>query len=161
MLNLFRKNYWLENNILKNTDLSHRIPFFVNTFQTLFSAEANFHQEHSKVYSQLAELIELLATEAVKGTYQTDANRYLSQSPYAKAKLVNSQSPAHSPTSLTNTSDTQIAKHNYDESEVIKSSEDFSSESALQRIPNSNGSNDIATTDANDTTGVVCILYLF
>ncbi|KAH9389067.1 PREDICTED: myc box-dependent-interacting protein 1-like [Rhagoletis zephyria] len=61
-----------------------RIPFFVNTFQTMFSSEATFHAEYAKVYAQFTELIEVLAAEAAKGTYQTDVNRYLAgnQSPY-------------------------------------------------------------------------------
>lgn len=54
-----------------------RIPFFVNTFQTMFSSEATFHAEYAKVYAQFTELIEALAAEAAKGTYQTDAHRYV------------------------------------------------------------------------------------
>lgn len=64
-----------------------RIPFFVNTFQTMFSSEATFHAEYAKVYAQFTELIEALAAEAAKGTYQTDAHRYVlpvgGGSPYA------------------------------------------------------------------------------
>ncbi|OTF82388.1 myc box-dependent-interacting protein 1-like protein, partial [Euroglyphus maynei] len=68
-----------------------RIPFYINMFQTLFNSETQFHQEYSKVDHKLAEMIEQLAIEAAKGTFQSDAGRYLSQI---------QQQQQHSPTSM-------------------------------------------------------------
>lgn len=94
-----------------------RIPFYINMFQTLFTSETYFHQEYSKVDQKLAEMIESLAAEAAKGTFQSDAGRYLSQiqqqqqptaqqSPGFKSKLdnqaLNQSSLAYSPNSPTN-----------------------------------------------------------
>ncbi|KPM08468.1 myc box-dependent-interacting protein 1-like protein [Sarcoptes scabiei] len=56
-----------------------RVPFYINMFQTFFNSETHFHQEYSKVDHKLAEMIEHLAAEAAKGTFQSDAGRYLSQ----------------------------------------------------------------------------------
>lgn len=140
-----------------------RIPFFVNTFQTLFSSEAQFHQEYSKVYTQFCELVELLAAEAAKGTYQTDANRYLSQSPFTKEKLddeheesaptyVDPSSPLSSPA-------TQIPKLNYEDNlEQAKLPEvhnDTDVAPDIHRLSHANGDNVLA----NDTSVYICFLF--
>lgn len=132
-----------------------RIPFFVNTFQTLFSSEAQFHQEYSKVYFQLSELIELLATEAAKGAYQTDANRYFSQSSHVKSNLDNNQHNAVVPSPLQNLPESPTLKPSYEESiEQIESSEAKiinAAPTVIQRVSQSNG--DHGNTD--DTSPVV------
>lgn len=141
-----------------------RIPFFVNTFQTLFSSEAQFHQEYSKVYSQLAELIELLATEASKGTYQSDANRYFSQSPYSlKANSDGNQHhkvaalPA-SPSLPDSPSSKPLYEEHNDSSHVSDDvKEANTSPVAAQRVAHSNGDHEISNSDANDSSAPVLI----
>lgn len=56
-----------------------RIPFLISSLQTLFSSEATFHNEYYKVHGQFSELIEALAAEAAKGSYQTGAHIKKSQ----------------------------------------------------------------------------------
>lgn len=80
-----------------------RIPFFVNAFHTLFGAETHFHAEYSKVYQQFVQLIEELAIEGAKGTFQADANRYLAQAAFYKAKNAANESQ-YSPSQNHNTS---------------------------------------------------------
>lgn len=80
-----------------------RIPFFVNAFQTLFGAETHFHAEYSKVYQQFCQLIEELAIEGAKGTFQADANRYLAQAAFYKSKNASNESQ-YSPSQNHNTS---------------------------------------------------------
>lgn len=41
----------------------------VSNFQTVFTAETVFHNEVSKVYAQLVDMMEKLAIENQKGTY--------------------------------------------------------------------------------------------
>lgn len=48
-----------------------RIPFLISSLQTLFAAETSFHTENSKLYAQLTELIDSLALEAQKGSFNT------------------------------------------------------------------------------------------
>ncbi|KAH9412554.1 amphiphysin isoform X2 [Dermatophagoides pteronyssinus] len=72
-----------------------RIPFYINMFQTLFNSETQFHQEYSKVDHKLAEMIEQLAIEAAKGTFQSDAGHYLSQ-----IQQQQQQQQQHSPTKV-------------------------------------------------------------
>uniref|UniRef100_T1IVT4 Uncharacterized protein n=1 Tax=Strigamia maritima TaxID=126957 RepID=T1IVT4_STRMM len=48
-----------------------RIPFVISNLQTIFSAEAIFHQESTKVNSELSDIMEELAEENQKGTYNT------------------------------------------------------------------------------------------
>lgn len=76
-----------------------RIPFYINMFQTLFNSETQFHQEYSKVDHKLAEMIEQLAIEAAKGTFQSDAGHYLSQI---------QQQQQHSPTKVDKKSSSSI-----------------------------------------------------
>ncbi|KAG1676577.1 Amphiphysin [Nymphon striatum] len=67
-----KKMYEILNNELHD-DLpalyDSRIPFMVSNFQTLFTAETVFHNEVSKVYAQLVDMMEKLAMENQKGTY--------------------------------------------------------------------------------------------
>lgn len=135
-----------------------RIPFYVNTLQTLFSAEATFHQEYTKVYQGLCELTELLAAEAAKGTFQTDANRYLSQAAMLKAKA--QQEEADTNYIGSDSSPTTPSKHNFEESlESTKLNELNASNNNSQRNSYANGDNgdvttiDASTTDVNGTVG--------
>ena len=135
-----------------------RIPFFVNTFQTLFSSETHFHLEYSKVYTQFCELIELLAAEAAKGTYQADANRYLSQSPYNKSQEDNQQL---SETYVDSTQDSQappiahISKLNYEDDldqAIVQSNKDATDVSPdIHRLSQANGDNN-GLTNSDATT---------
>ncbi len=63
-----------------------RIPFLVSSLQTLFSAEATFHSEYSKVNAQFCDLVDLLAAEAAKGSYHSNT-RYITSSPNSTLKL--------------------------------------------------------------------------
>lgn len=136
-----------------------RIPFFVNTFQTMFTAEAAFHQEYSKVYAQFAELVELLAAEAAKGTYQTDANHYLSQSPFGKANEDGSPQ-AYGDSNSPISSGTQLPKLNYDDSlETVKHAEltnaaVLTTDSHRIAQTNGNGPDNGTLTNANTTDSV-------
>ena len=64
-----------------------RIPFLVSNLQTLFSAETTFHSEYSKVSAQFCDLVDMLATEAAKGSYHTNGRHILSSSPNSTLKI--------------------------------------------------------------------------
>jgi amphiphysin len=99
-----------------------RIPFLVSSLQTLFSAEATFHSEYSKVNAQFCDLVDLLAAEAAKGSYSN--TRYITSSPNSSLKL-----------------DGNVVKP-YEEIEFKKPNLDLKSNPDLQRIsvsPQTNG----------------------
>lgn len=52
-----------------------RIAFLVSNLQSLFSAEAAFHGECTKVHTQLSDLMERLGTEYHKGSYKSHKSR--------------------------------------------------------------------------------------
>lgn len=48
-----------------------RISFLISSLQTLFAAETTFHGEYSRVNAQFADMVDLLAQEAQKGSFHT------------------------------------------------------------------------------------------
>jgi len=70
-----------------------RILFLVNNLQTLFSAEQVFHNETSKVYSELEAVIDKLATESQKQSFTSSPKKMIS----AKENDINSANSPSSP----------------------------------------------------------------
>lgn len=53
-----------------------RVSFFISNLQCLFIAEAKFHTESSKLFTQLNDVLEQLASENQKGSYSTRKPSY-------------------------------------------------------------------------------------
>jgi len=114
-----------------------RIPFLVSSLQTLFSAETTFHSEYSKVSAQYSDLIDLLAAEAAKGSYHTNA-RHITSSPNSTLKI-----------------DPTVVVKPYEEIDFKQTNLDLKSNQDLQRIsvsPQPNGG--LNAHNSAETTGI-------
>ncbi|CAG2109934.1 unnamed protein product [Medioppia subpectinata] len=111
-----------------------RIPFLVSNLQTLFSAENTFHSEYSKVSAQFCDLVDLLASEAAKGSYHTNGRHIMASLPNTTLSV-----------------DTNAVKP-YEEIDFKPTNREIKSNQDLQRISVTNGVT--ATSHTGDTVRV-------
>lgn len=116
-----------------------RIPFYINMFQTLFTSETFFHQEYSKVDHKLAEMIEALATEAAKGTFQSDAGRYLSQIQQQQQQQQQLMAKSNQPTTPTDNSHNNKSDSSIDLPKITETPETGNINNDTSNLQQSNG----------------------